>query len=128
MLFWMKIKALNIAFKPLCCKCTQKVVNMWILLGLWGQRSSPIQTVQGLWHLTTCFSQLYSLYSKGKKEKLTERLLPKWWVKSMIKHLYRHKRQTVVFSHLKKNKTARCWNPCNTHVTNGGLKHEALKK
>lgn len=43
-------------------------------------------------------------------------------------YLYRHKRQTVVFSHVK-NKTARCWNSYtkNTHVTNGRLKDEALK-
>lgn len=55
---WMKIKALNIASKPLCCKRTQEVVNMWVLLGFWRQRSPhhPVQTVQGLWHLTTGFS------------------------------------------------------------------------
>lgn len=119
-------KGFKYCFKPLCCKCTQKVVNMWLLLGIWGHRSSPIQTVQGLWHLTTYFSQLYSLYSKEKKK--DRDIAPKWWVKSMIKHFYRHKRQTVVFSHVK-NETARCWNTynTNTHLISGCLKDEALK-
>lgn len=117
-ILWMKIKALNIAFKPLCCKCTQKVVNMWILLGFWGQRSSPVQTVQGLWHLTTCFSQLYSLYSKETQQK---GLLQSDELKSMIKHFHRHKRQPVVFSHVRKQnktkqtKTATCW-PYSSHL------------
>lgn len=68
MCFRRKIKALNIAFKPLCCKSSQKVVNMWLLLGFWGQRSSPVPTVHGLWHFTMSVSPLQSLYSKGTNQ------------------------------------------------------------
>ena len=119
--FWTKIKALRIAFKPLCCKCTQKVVNMGILLGLWGQRSSPIQTVQGLWHLTTCFLPTRLCTAKKTKKKNSWRSGSKVMSKSMIKHLCRQqKRQTVVFSHVwkKQNKKQkdRCWNPDNTNT------------
>lgn len=71
--FWMKIKALNIALKPLCCWCSQEAVKMWILLGFWGQRSSPIQTVQGLWHLTTRLPTLLSV--QQRKNKQVEKLL-----------------------------------------------------
>lgn len=79
--------------------------------------------VYGTWQLVSPNSTLCT--AKKKKDWETA---PKWWVKSMIKHFYRHKRQTVVFSHVK-NKTDRCWNPCktNTHLTNGCLKDEALK-
>lgn len=81
--FWcLENKGLRIAFKPICCKCTQKVVNMWILLGLWGQRSSPIQTVQGLWHLTTCFLPTRLCTAKKTKRKTDGGTAPKWWVKA----------------------------------------------
>lgn len=45
---------------------------------------------------------LPTLLCTAKKKKKTDwETAPKWWVKSMIKHFYRHKRQTVVFSHVK---------------------------
>ena len=96
--------------------------RLWILLGWWGQRSSPSQTVQGLWHLTTCFSQLYSLYSEEKKKLVMS--------KKHDKTFFIDTKGKLWSSPMLKNKTDRCWNPCQTNarLTGGCLEHEALKK
>lgn len=108
LLFWMKIKALNIASKPLCCKCTQKVVNVWILLGFLGSGFLPCSNSSRSMALDNLLlPNLFSVQKRKKQNKQRDRdAALKWWVKSMKKHLCvdRHKRQTVVFSHVK-NKT-----------------------
>lgn len=73
----------------------------------WGQRSSPLFKqfkVYGTWQLV--FSQTLLSVQQRKIDKL----LQSDELKSTIKHYYRHKRQTVVFSHVRKLKTDRCWN------------------
>lgn len=70
-------KGSNIAFKQLCCKFTQTVVNVPIAWAL-GSKVLPIQTVQGLWHLTTCVSQLNSLYSKKKENSNVKIMIITW--------------------------------------------------
>lgn len=55
-------------------------------------------------------------------------IAPKWCVKSMIKHFHRHKRQPVVFSHVKKKKEMKlphCWNPLISPMA--AWKKEALE-
>ncbi len=113
---WRKIKTLNIVFKPLCCKCTQ-AVNMWILLWLWGQRSSSVQTGQGVWHLTSLASPSSAL----RTAKTTA--APQWWVKSTITHFYRHK---LCSSPCQKLKCQMLKHNTNSHVTNGWKMKDVL--
>lgn len=110
---WMKIKALNIASKPLCCKRTQEVVNMWVLLGFWRQRSPPPPCSNSSRSMALDNWFLLNLFSVQRRKSPKQN---KKVIKTMAKHFYRHTRQPMV--HLKKiknyNKTARCWNPLSS--------------
>lgn len=101
-----------------------KVVNVWILLGFLGSGFLPYSNSSRSMALDNLLlPNLFSVQRRKNKrtDKETETLLLKWWVKSMKKHLCRHERQTVVFSHVKnkkqqKTENCRCWNPKNTNA------------
>lgn len=121
---WVKIKAFNIAFKPLCCKCTQKVVIMWVLLGFWGSKVLPLFKqfkVYGTWQLASPNS--YSLYSEEMKTKTSRR--SEAMSKKHDKTFSKTQKATCGLLPCEKSKCRMLKRP---RLTAGCLKDEALKQ
>lgn len=84
MFVWEKIKALKYCLISQYAAqiYSQGCVNVTIAWAL-GLNSAPIQTVQGLWHLTLHVSQLCTVEKckKTKQKGAGWETSPKWWVK-----------------------------------------------
>lgn len=99
--------------KPVCCTFTPRVVWMWLLLGLWGETAPPIQTVQGLWHLTFHVFQLCTVQKNAKRKKENKRC--RMINISQVMICRNIKGKTVALPTRIKNSTKRCWKPNDTN-------------